>query len=91
MITRIISIVRVLLALAQAAEIYGDTARHLCLQGSLDIGRLRYRLSGHVAGCHLEVHPEPDKAKCDGPNMVALDDAEELFSICNEIFKLVRK
>ena len=26
----------------------------------------------------FEVHPDPDKAKCDGPNMIALDDAEEL-------------
>ena len=39
----------------------------------------------------FEVHPDPDRAKCDGPNMVALDKAEELFSICNEIFKLVHK
>ncbi|MBP3820153.1 3-deoxy-8-phosphooctulonate synthase [bacterium] len=38
----------------------------------------------------FEVHPEPDKALCDGANMIALKDAEELFSICNKIFKLVR-
>ena len=39
----------------------------------------------------FEVHPDPDKAKCDGPNMIALDKAEELFKICKEIFELVRK
>ena len=39
----------------------------------------------------FEVHPEPDKAKCDGPNMIPLDKAEELFKICKEIFELVRK
>lgn len=39
----------------------------------------------------FEVHPEPDKAKCDGPNMIALDNAEELFKVCKEIFELVRK
>jgi len=38
----------------------------------------------------FEIHPEPDKALCDGANMIALDKAEELFDICNKIFKLVR-
>ncbi len=38
----------------------------------------------------FEVHPEPDKAKCDGPNMIALQDAEKLFKKCKEIFDLVR-
>ena len=37
----------------------------------------------------FEVHPEPDKGLCDGPNMIALDDAEGLFKICKE-FKLVK-
>lgn len=39
----------------------------------------------------FEVHPDPDKAKCDGPNMVPLDKAEELFRICRDIFELVRR
>ena len=39
----------------------------------------------------FEVHPEPDSAKCDGPNMIALDDAEALFKMCKDIFELVRK
>ncbi len=39
----------------------------------------------------FEVHPDPDNALCDGPNMVSLDDAEELFRICRDIFELVRK
>ena len=38
----------------------------------------------------FEIHPDPDKALCDGPNMVALKDAKELFSMCNKIYKLVR-
>ncbi len=38
----------------------------------------------------FEVHPNPDKALCDGPNMIALDDAEELFKKCRDIFELVR-
>ena len=38
----------------------------------------------------FEVHPEPDKALCDGPNMVALKDAEALFKQCKDIFDLIR-
>lgn len=38
----------------------------------------------------FEIHPDPDKALCDGPNMVALDNTEKLFSICRDIFELVR-
>lgn len=38
----------------------------------------------------FEIHPDPDKAKCDGPNMVALKDAEQLFKMCKDIFELVR-
>ncbi len=38
----------------------------------------------------FEVHPDPDKALCDGANMVALKDAKKLFKICNDIFNLVR-
>ncbi len=38
----------------------------------------------------FEVHPDPDKAKCDGPNMVALKDAKDLFATCKKIFEVVR-
>ena len=38
----------------------------------------------------FEVHPEPDKALCDGPNMIALEDAQSLFLMCKNIFELVR-
>lgn len=39
----------------------------------------------------FEVHPNPEYAKCDGPNMLFLDKTEEVFKICKEIFELVRK
>ena len=38
----------------------------------------------------FEVHPEPEKALCDGPNMVALSDAKELFATCKKLFDVVR-
>lgn len=37
----------------------------------------------------FEVHPNPDKALCDGPNMLNIEMAKDTFKICNEIFKLV--
>ncbi|MCX4274239.1 MAG: 3-deoxy-8-phosphooctulonate synthase [Candidatus Gastranaerophilales bacterium] len=39
----------------------------------------------------FEVHPEPDKALCDGANMIPLNEAYDLFKILNEIFKVVNK
>lgn len=39
----------------------------------------------------FEIHPEPNKALCDGANMIALDKAEELFQQCKDIFEIVRK
>ena len=33
-----------------------------------------------VAGIFMEVHPDPDKAPCDGPNMLALKDLPNLLA-----------
>jgi len=38
----------------------------------------------------FEVHPSPDEALCDGPNMLCLTDAKKVFSKCKEIFEIVR-
>lgn len=43
-----------------------------------------------VNGLFFEVHPNPDTALCDGPNMIALNNAESLFKICKEIYEIVR-
>lgn len=40
-------------------------------------------------GLFFEVHPDPDKALCDGPNMIALKDAEAVFKVCKDIFEIV--
>ncbi len=39
----------------------------------------------------FEIHPDPDKALCDGPNMIALKDTEKLFKHCKDIFEIVKK
>ncbi len=38
----------------------------------------------------FEVHPDPDCALCDGPNMLALSDAEKVFAKCKAIFEIMR-
>ena len=42
-----------------------------------------------VDGLFLEVHPEPDKALCDGPNMISLDDLPRLLKAVRDIHALV--
>ena len=39
----------------------------------------------------FEVHPDPEKALCDGPNMLYLKDAKSVFKTCKAIFEIVRK
>ncbi len=38
----------------------------------------------------FEIHPNPDCALCDGPNMLSLSDAKNVFKKCNEIYNLIR-
>ena len=38
----------------------------------------------------FEIHPDPDKALCDGANMIALKDAKDLFATCKGIYELIR-
>lgn len=42
-------------------------------------------------GLFMEVHPDPDHAPCDGPNMINPDQASEILHVCREIFNVVRQ
>lgn len=42
---------------------------------------MKAALSIGVDAIFAEVHPDPDKAPCDGPNMLYLDDLEEILKI----------
>ena len=44
-----------------------------------------------VAGVFMEVHPDPDKAPCDGPNMLALKDLPSLLSELKEFDQLAKE
>ena len=41
-------------------------------------------------GLFFEVHPTPDSALCDGPNMINFEQAKDIFRVCKDIFMLVR-
>jgi 2-dehydro-3-deoxyphosphooctonate aldolase (KDO 8-P synthase) len=43
-----------------------------------------------VDGLFMEVHPEPDKALCDGPNMMSLDEVEKILNIVKTICDAVK-
>ena len=43
-------------------------------------GLARAAVAMGVDGVFLEVHPEPEKAPCDGPNMIPLAEVEELLA-----------
>ena len=38
----------------------------------------------------FEVHPNPDCAPCDGPNMLFLKDAKEVFKKCNDLYNFLK-
>lgn len=44
-----------------------------------------------VAGVFMETHQDPDNAPSDGPNMVRLDDMEELLTQLKEFDKIAKK
>jgi 2-dehydro-3-deoxyphosphooctonate aldolase (KDO 8-P synthase) len=50
--------------------------------------------AGIACGCNgifMEVHPQPEKALCDGPNMLKLEFVEKLLKILKEMDELVRQ
>lgn len=44
-----------------------------------------------VAGIFMEVHPDPDKAPCDGPNMLALKDLPRLLAELKSFDQLAKE
>jgi 2-dehydro-3-deoxyphosphooctonate aldolase (KDO 8-P synthase) len=44
-----------------------------------------------VDGIFLEVHREPEYAKCDGPNSVRLDSLHDLLSTLMQIDGIIKK
>jgi len=49
----------------------------------------RAAVAAGVDGLFMEVHPEPDKALCDGPNMIPLDELPQMLKALKSIHELV--
>jgi 2-dehydro-3-deoxyphosphooctonate aldolase (KDO 8-P synthase) len=45
----------------------------------------RAAVAAGIDGLFFEVHPDPDRALCDGPNSLALDSLPELLKILMKI------
>ncbi len=43
-----------------------------------------------VDGLFMEVHPDPEKALCDGPNMIRLNDVRILLTTVKAIYEIVK-
>jgi 2-dehydro-3-deoxyphosphooctonate aldolase (KDO 8-P synthase) len=50
----------------------------------------RAAVAAGIDGLFLEVHPEPDRARCDGPNALALETLPGLLATLKKIDALVR-
>ncbi len=50
----------------------------------------RAAVAAGVAGLFMETHPEPDKAPCDGPNMIAFENLLPLLQQLKAIDKVVK-
>mgnify|MGYP000861582119 FL=1 len=51
----------------------------------------RAAIAAGATGLFMEVHPEPDKALCDGPNMFPLHLLEDFLKEIKELFEFVKK
>jgi len=50
----------------------------------------RAAVAAGVDGIFFEVHPEPETARCDGPNSLHLAELEELLAALVKIDRLVK-
>lgn len=50
----------------------------------------RAAVAAGIDGLFMETHPNPDKALCDGPNMLPLKHMEELLETLLEIEEVVK-
>jgi 2-dehydro-3-deoxyphosphooctonate aldolase (KDO 8-P synthase) len=54
-------------------------------------GLARAAVAAGIDGLFLEVHPDPDRALCDGPNSLALDSLPDLLTTLKRIDAVVRE
>lgn len=49
----------------------------------------RAAVAAGVDGLFMEVHPEPDKALCDGPNMISFNELPQFLKLVKDIHELI--
>jgi 2-dehydro-3-deoxyphosphooctonate aldolase (KDO 8-P synthase) len=70
-------------------QLPGGQGRHSGGQREFAGPLARAAVAVGVDGLFMEVHPEPDKALCDGPNMIPLDDLHLLLKEARDIHDLL--
>ena len=58
-------------------------------QRELAVYLARAAVGAGADGVFMEIHPDPDKALCDGPNSIPIDEVEDFIKILKEIYELV--
>ena len=80
----------VIFDVTHSLQLPGGEGSHSGGQREFAAPLMRAAVGAGVNGLFIEVHPEPDRALCDGPNMIALSDLKELLKQAKAIHELVR-
>jgi len=80
----------VIFDVTHSLQLPGGEGSHSGGQREFAAPLMRAAVGTGVDGLFIEVHPEPDRALCDGPNMIALSEIKELLKQAKSIHELVR-
>jgi 2-dehydro-3-deoxyphosphooctonate aldolase (KDO 8-P synthase) len=80
----------VIFDVSHSLQLPGGEGSHSGGQREFAAPLMRAAVGAGVDGLFIEVHPEPDRALCDGPNMIALSELKELLKQAKAIHELVR-
>ncbi len=80
----------VIFDVTHSLQLPGGEGSHSGGQREFAATLMRAAVGAGVDGLFIEVHPEPDRALCDGPNMIALSEIKELLKQAKSIHELVR-
>jgi 2-dehydro-3-deoxyphosphooctonate aldolase (KDO 8-P synthase) len=80
----------VIFDVTHSLQLPGGEGSHSGGQREFAAPLMRAAVGAGVDGLFMEVHPEPDRALCDGPNMIALSEIKGLLKQAKAIHELVR-
>ena len=80
----------VIFDVTHSLQLPGGEGSHSGGQREFAAPLMRAAVGAGVNGLFIEVHPEPDRALCDGPNMIALSELKEVLKQAKAIHELVR-